>query len=225
MGSPGRPEELTVALQDVGVGLRAELLDELGRTLDIAEQEGQRAARQARLRRIRAGFAGGLIGGHLIGSGLVAARPNGTYSATVQRIRWQNAADRGIARQAEWADGTMADEDQIADELAGFALFADLSTPQLQGVAHAFEESLFQDGERVLRQGMSGGGFFLIMDGEASVRVDGEERARLGRASSSARSRSCSASRRWPTSWPSARCAASSWPARPFTSSCWPIPP
>lgn len=77
--------------------------------------------------------------------------------------------------------GTMADEDQIADELAGFALFADLSTPQLQGVAHAFEESLFQDGERVLRQGMTGGGFFLIMDGEASVRVDGEERARLGR--------------------------------------------
>jgi CRP-like cAMP-binding protein len=75
----------------------------------------------------------------------------------------------------------MADEDQIADELAGFALFADLSTPQLQGVAHAFEESLFQDGERVLRQGMTGGGFFLIMDGEASVRVDGEERARLGR--------------------------------------------
>jgi len=77
--------------------------------------------------------------------------------------------------------GSMADEDQIADELAGFALFADLSTPQLQGVAHAFEESLFQDEERVLRQGMTGGGFFLIMDGEASVRVDGEERARLGR--------------------------------------------
>jgi CRP-like cAMP-binding protein len=75
----------------------------------------------------------------------------------------------------------MAEQDQIADELAGFALFADLSTPQLQGVAHAFEEQLFQDGDRVLRQGMTGTGLYLILDGEASVRVDGEERARLAR--------------------------------------------
>ncbi|MGH2511486.1 MAG: Crp/Fnr family transcriptional regulator [Candidatus Limnocylindrales bacterium] len=75
----------------------------------------------------------------------------------------------------------MAEQDQIADELAGFALFADLSTPQLQGVAHVFEEAWFQDGERVLRQGMTGSGLFLILAGEASIRVDGEERARLVR--------------------------------------------
>ena len=75
----------------------------------------------------------------------------------------------------------MADRDQIADELAGFALFADLTTPQLQGVVHAFEEALFQDGERVLRQGMTGGGLYLILEGQASIVVDGEERARLSR--------------------------------------------
>jgi CRP-like cAMP-binding protein len=75
----------------------------------------------------------------------------------------------------------MAERDQIADELAGFALFADLSTPQLQGVVHAFEEAWFQDGERILRQGMTGSGLYLIVDGQASVRVDGEERARLSR--------------------------------------------
>lgn len=75
----------------------------------------------------------------------------------------------------------MAEQDQIADELAGFALFADLSTPQLQGVAHIFEETIFQDGERALRQGMTGTGLFLILEGDASVRVDGEERARLAR--------------------------------------------
>jgi CRP-like cAMP-binding protein len=75
----------------------------------------------------------------------------------------------------------MADRDQIADELAGFALFADLTTPQLQGVVHAFEEALFQDGERVLRQGMTGGGLYLILEGQASIVVNGEERARLSR--------------------------------------------
>ena len=75
----------------------------------------------------------------------------------------------------------MADRDEIADELAGFALFADLSTPQLKGVAHAFEEAWFQDGERVLRQGMTGGGLYLVLDGQASIRVDADERARLSR--------------------------------------------
>ncbi len=75
----------------------------------------------------------------------------------------------------------MAAQEEIADELAGFALFADLSTPQLLGVAHAFEEAWFQDGERVLRQGMTGGGLYLILDGQASIRVDGAERAKLSR--------------------------------------------
>jgi CRP-like cAMP-binding protein len=75
----------------------------------------------------------------------------------------------------------MADSAEIADELAGFALFADLTTPQLMGVAHAFEEAWFKDGERVLRQGMTGGGLYLILDGQASIRVDGEERAKLSR--------------------------------------------
>ncbi len=75
----------------------------------------------------------------------------------------------------------MAEQDQIADKLAGFALFADLSTPQIQGVVHTFEEALFPDGDRVLRQGLTGSGFYLILEGEASIRVDGEERARLAR--------------------------------------------
>jgi CRP-like cAMP-binding protein len=75
----------------------------------------------------------------------------------------------------------MADSAEIADELAGFALFADLTTPQLMGVAHAFEEAWFKDGERVLRQGMTGGGLYLILEGQASIRVDGEERAKLSR--------------------------------------------
>lgn len=75
----------------------------------------------------------------------------------------------------------MADRDQIVDALAGFAIFADLTAPQLEGVAHEFEEAWFPGGERILRQGLTGSGFYVILEGECSIRVDGDERARLGR--------------------------------------------
>jgi CRP-like cAMP-binding protein len=75
----------------------------------------------------------------------------------------------------------MATQDEIVDTIAGFAMFADLSTPQLQGVAHRFEEAFYPAGERVLRQGLTGSGYFIILDGEAAVIVDGVERARLQR--------------------------------------------
>ena len=52
----------------------------------------------------------------------------------------------------------MATRDEIVDEIAGFALFADLATPQLERVAHTFEEQVYAEGERVLRQGLSGVG-------------------------------------------------------------------
>ncbi len=73
----------------------------------------------------------------------------------------------------------MAGRDEIVDTIAGFALFADLTTPQLQGVAHTFEEQWYPAEERVLRQGLSGSGFYVILDGTCSIRVDGQERATL----------------------------------------------
>ncbi|MDQ3991301.1 MAG: cyclic nucleotide-binding domain-containing protein [Actinomycetota bacterium] len=69
----------------------------------------------------------------------------------------------------------------ISEVLAGLALFADLPGPQLQAAAHTFEEEWFPEGRRVLRQGLSGSNFFVILDGQASVRVDGVDRATLGR--------------------------------------------
>ena len=75
----------------------------------------------------------------------------------------------------------MATPDEIVDQIAGFALFADLTTPQLERVAHMFEERLYSDGERILRQGLSGSGFHIILDGDAAVLIDGQQRATLGR--------------------------------------------
>lgn len=69
----------------------------------------------------------------------------------------------------------------IVESLSQLALFADLSQPQLEEVAHTVGEEMFAPGQRVLRQGMTGGGLFIILDGEAQVVIDGEERARLGR--------------------------------------------
>jgi CRP-like cAMP-binding protein len=75
----------------------------------------------------------------------------------------------------------MAGREDLIDAIAGFGLFADLTAPQLEGIVHTFEEIAFAEGERVLRQGLSGGAFHVIVDGEAAVVVDGTERARLGR--------------------------------------------
>jgi potassium-dependent mechanosensitive channel len=75
----------------------------------------------------------------------------------------------------------MTTTDELVDSIAGMALFADLTTPQLEAVAHRFEERLYPEGERILRQGLSGSGFFVIVEGAASVVVDGTPRATLVR--------------------------------------------
>src|SRR5437763_9096929 len=69
----------------------------------------------------------------------------------------------------------------LAELLAQLTLFADLTQPQLEEVAHTVGEEVFGEGQRVLRQGISGGHFFVIVEGEARILIDGEERARLGR--------------------------------------------
>jgi CRP/FNR family cyclic AMP-dependent transcriptional regulator len=68
-----------------------------------------------------------------------------------------------------------------ADALARLSLFADLSHPRLEALAHSFAEEAFGEGQRVIRQDVTGGGFYVILDGEAKVVVDAQERARLTR--------------------------------------------
>ena len=75
----------------------------------------------------------------------------------------------------------MATRDEIVDQIAGFALFADLTTPQLDRLAHMFEEEVFPEGARVLRQGLSGSAFYIILDGEAAVIAGGKRVNTLAR--------------------------------------------
>lgn len=75
----------------------------------------------------------------------------------------------------------MAERTEVMDSLAGMALFADLTAPQLEAVAHTFDEDFFDEGTRVLRKGFAGSGFYVIIEGEASVQVQGKEIATLSR--------------------------------------------
>jgi CRP-like cAMP-binding protein len=72
-------------------------------------------------------------------------------------------------------------DDDLAYLLGTLKLFADLSHPELEAAAHTFQEEWFSQGQRILRRGFSGTGFYVIVEGEASIRVDGKDLAKLGR--------------------------------------------
>jgi len=73
------------------------------------------------------------------------------------------------------------DREALLGALASFSLFADLSAPELEAIAHTFDEEWYSEGQRILRRGFAGSGFHLILEGEAAVRINGDDRARLAR--------------------------------------------
>jgi CRP/FNR family transcriptional regulator, cyclic AMP receptor protein len=75
----------------------------------------------------------------------------------------------------------MAVGSDLVESLGGVPLFADLTRPQLEEVAHTFDEEIVPEGQRVLRQGLSGSNVYVILEGEAAVILNGEEIARLAR--------------------------------------------
>jgi CRP-like cAMP-binding protein len=72
----------------------------------------------------------------------------------------------------------MTERDELVRSLAGLALFADLGDPDLAAIADPELERHFGAGERVLRRGLSGGGFFVILDGDAVVEIAGDDEPR-----------------------------------------------
>jgi PPM family protein phosphatase len=68
-----------------------------------------------------------------------------------------------------------------AEALKQVPLFASLNQRQLKRLARKFKPHHFKAGTVVVQEGkMSGIGFFVITDGEASVSTGGKEAARLG---------------------------------------------
>ena len=69
--------------------------------------------------------------------------------------------------------------DQSVEELSQIVLFADLSRPELREIDRIFEEEFYDSGRRILRRGIEGSNFYVVVEGEAAVEVDGAEKARF----------------------------------------------
>jgi CRP/FNR family transcriptional regulator, cyclic AMP receptor protein len=66
-----------------------------------------------------------------------------------------------------------------AARLGRLGIFADLTEAELRDVAAQLDEQSFSEGRWVLRQGETGTGLFIIVDGEVGVVIDDDERATL----------------------------------------------
>jgi CRP-like cAMP-binding protein len=70
---------------------------------------------------------------------------------------------------------------ELIETLARLSLFADLSQAELEAVAHGAEEEVFGEGQRILREGLTGSGLYIVLEGEVVVQRGKRELARLGR--------------------------------------------
>lgn len=73
----------------------------------------------------------------------------------------------------------MAGQEGEVRDLSQIVLFSDLSRPELHEVSRTLEEEFFDAGSRILRQGIHGSNFYVIVEGDAVVRTDGKDRLRL----------------------------------------------
>ncbi len=70
--------------------------------------------------------------------------------------------------------------DDVIPTLERSALFAGLSRDQIRDVAERFDEDTYLEGHGILTEGLTGPDFFVILDGEADVIVDGNVVHNLG---------------------------------------------
>jgi CRP/FNR family transcriptional regulator, cyclic AMP receptor protein len=67
-----------------------------------------------------------------------------------------------------------------ADALKKVPLFTELSERELEALANQMHERRFVEGAAVTTEGDTGAGFFVIVEGNATVSVGGQERGTLG---------------------------------------------
>lgn len=77
----------------------------------------------------------------------------------------------------------MAVAGDLVGQLGRLGIFADLTEPELRGLADELTEHSFPEGRWVLRRGKPGAGLFIIVDGEVGVIIDDDERATLSTGS------------------------------------------
>jgi CRP-like cAMP-binding protein len=69
----------------------------------------------------------------------------------------------------------------LVESVSRLALFADLSIPELEEVLPLVDEVSFHEGQWVIRRGDVEVGLYIIVDGEVSVVLEGDELASLSK--------------------------------------------
>jgi CRP/FNR family cyclic AMP-dependent transcriptional regulator len=66
------------------------------------------------------------------------------------------------------------------ETLAQVPLFAGMGKKELERLAKQMHERAFEEGHTVVEEGMTGAGFFVIAEGNATVSIGGEVKSTLG---------------------------------------------
>ena len=72
---------------------------------------------------------------------------------------------------------------ELVHSLARLGIFRDFSTAELSSVAQTLDIAIFREGELVIRKGQENNSFYIIVEGEAAVSIDDEQRGILVRGS------------------------------------------
>ena len=70
--------------------------------------------------------------------------------------------------------------EDVIPTLERMPLFRGIDRKELQRIAGEFDDATYLAGHGILTEGMSGPEFFVILEGTASVQIDGDEVATLG---------------------------------------------
>ena len=92
---------------------------------------------------------------------------------------WPCRPANGRLRRVTALGGSALEE--LVETLRTSTLLMGLARSDLEAIAETFEAHAAADGDVILQQGSVGAGFGLVIDGQAAVQMDGEERTRLGR--------------------------------------------
>jgi CRP-like cAMP-binding protein len=72
---------------------------------------------------------------------------------------------------------------ELVSSLARLGIFRDFSTAELSSVAQRLDIVTFRAGELIIRTGQENNSFYIIVEGEAAVSIDDEQRGILVRGS------------------------------------------
>lgn len=72
---------------------------------------------------------------------------------------------------------------ELLEDLARLALFEGLARDELEAIVESCDEASFGEGEWIIREGDPRSGLYMIVDGEVTTVIDGEDRRVLSKGS------------------------------------------